>query len=50
MGGKWLPEFAKNISAPIGVADWENKLVKSLPNNLKSKLPTIEEIEAELNS
>ena len=34
---------------PIGVADWENQLVKSLPEGLKSSLPTIEEIEKELN-
>ena len=34
---------------PIGVADWENQLVKSLPEDLKSSLPTIEEIEKELN-
>ena len=33
---------------PIGVADWENQLVKSLPEDLKSSLPTIEEIEKEL--
>lgn len=34
---------------PIGVADWENQLTKSLPEDLKSSLPTIEEIEKELN-
>lgn len=33
---------------PIGVADWENQLIKSLPDDLKSCLPTIEEIEKEL--
>ncbi len=34
---------------PIGVADWENQLVKNLPDDLKSSLPTIEEIEKELD-
>jgi predicted nuclease of restriction endonuclease-like (RecB) superfamily len=33
---------------PIGVADWQDKLTKELPENLKSSLPTIEEIEREL--
>ena len=33
---------------PIGVADWENQIVKSLPEDLNSSLPTIEEIEKEL--
>ena len=34
---------------PIGIADWENQLVKSLPEDLKSSLPTREEIEKELD-
>jgi len=34
---------------PIGVSNWENEIVKSLPDNIKSNLPTIEEIEKELN-
>jgi predicted nuclease of restriction endonuclease-like (RecB) superfamily len=33
---------------PIGVADWQDKLTKILPDDLKSSLPTIEEIEAEM--
>ena len=33
---------------PIGVADWERQITRSLPEELKSSLPTIEEIEAEL--
>lgn len=32
---------------PIGVADWERQITRSLPEELKSSLPTIEEIEAE---
>lgn len=35
-------------SKPIGVAQWERQITQSLPENLKSSLPTIEEIEAEL--
>ncbi len=42
-------EYAlRDIRKPIGVAEYEIKLVESLPKNLKSSLPTISEIEAEL--
>jgi predicted nuclease of restriction endonuclease-like (RecB) superfamily len=34
---------------PIGVADWQERLTKELPDDLKSSLPTIEEIERELD-
>jgi len=33
---------------PIGVADWQNQLTESLPDDIKSSLPTIEEIEREI--
>lgn len=33
---------------PIGVAEWEKQITENLPEELKSSLPTIEEIEAEL--
>ena len=33
---------------PIGVADWQNQLIQSLPEELQSSLPSIEEIEREL--
>jgi len=33
---------------PIGVADWQERLTKELPEDLKSSLPTIEDIEREL--
>ena len=33
---------------PIGVAEWKNQIVKALPEALKSSLPSIEEIEKEL--
>jgi hypothetical protein len=32
------------------VADWREQLTKELPENMKSSLPTIEEIERELES
>ena len=34
----------------MGVAEWERQITESLPENLKSSLPTIEEIEAELSA
>lgn len=33
---------------PIGVAEWGNQIDKSLPEELRSSLPPIEEIEKEL--
>ena len=33
---------------PMGIAEWETQLTQSLPDDLKGSLPTIEEIEAEL--
>jgi len=32
----------------IGVAQWQNQLTQSLPEKLQSSLPSIEEIEREL--
>lgn len=44
-----VAEYAlRNITSPIGVANWRNQLVHSLPEELKSSLPSIEQIEAEL--
>jgi len=44
-----VAEYAlRDIHKPIGVSDYE--LTRTLPENLKSLLPTIEEIEAELQS
>jgi hypothetical protein len=34
---------------PIGVAEWENQMVQTLPKELRSSLPSIEEIEKELD-
>ena len=42
-------EYAlRDLNKPIGVAQWRNQLVSSLPRELEGSLPTIEEIEAEL--
>jgi hypothetical protein len=40
----------RNFNRPIGVAEFEVKLVEKLPKELKASLPTIEEIEAELSA
>ena len=39
----------RNFNRPIGLAEFEVKVVEKLPKELKSSLPTVEEIEAELN-
>jgi predicted nuclease of restriction endonuclease-like (RecB) superfamily len=44
-------EYAlRDLKKPIGVAQWQTKLVESLPKNLKGSLPTVAEIEAELDN
>lgn len=46
---KLTVEYAlRNINRPIGVAEYETDLINKLPKNLKSNLPTIQEIEEEL--
>lgn len=43
-------EYAlRGVNKPMGVADWETRLVDALPGELKGSLPSIEEIEAELD-
>lgn len=45
---KVIAEYAlQNMKAPIGISEYS--LSKALPKELKTSLPTIEEIEAELN-
>jgi predicted nuclease of restriction endonuclease-like (RecB) superfamily len=42
-------EYAlRDLNRPVGVADWETKIVEKLPKDLEGSLPTIEQIEAEL--
>ena len=44
-------EYAlRDVKKPIGVAQWKTKLVDSLPKNLRSALPTVEQLEKELRS
>ncbi len=38
----------KTRAKSIGVAEWQTRLVHSLPEPLRSNLPTIEQIEEEL--
>lgn len=45
----FIAEYAlRDINKPIGIAEYETKIVSSLPEKFKGKLPTIQEIEAEL--
>jgi hypothetical protein len=41
-------ETATGYGKTIGVVQWERQITQSLPNEFKSSLPTVEEIEAEL--
>lgn len=46
----YIAEYAlRDINKPIGVAEYETKIVSSLPEKLKGSLPTVEDIEAELS-
>ncbi|ADI37898.1 uncharacterized protein yhcG [Waddlia chondrophila 2032/99] len=47
----FIVEYAlRDINKPMGVAEYETKIISSLPKKLKGKLPSIDEIEAELSS
>ena len=42
-------EYAlRDLKKPLGVAEWETRIVKSLPKGLKGSLPSVEEIERQL--
>lgn len=44
-----VAEYAlRGYAAPIGVAEWKTAITASLPEELQAGLPTIEELEAEL--
>jgi predicted nuclease of restriction endonuclease-like (RecB) superfamily len=46
---RMVVEYALDgYNRPMGVAEWETSLMQSLPEEFKSSLPTIEQIEAEL--
>ncbi len=47
---KLVAEYAlRGYTKPIGISQWETQITRSLPEVLKSSLPTIEEIESELS-
>ena len=42
-------EYAlRGVGKPIGVAQWETQIVRTLPEEFKTSLPTIEALEKEL--
>jgi predicted nuclease of restriction endonuclease-like (RecB) superfamily len=46
---KVVAEYAlKDVNKPIGISEYD--LIKSIPEDLKKSLPTVEELEQELNS
>jgi hypothetical protein len=46
-----IAEYAlRDLVKPIGIAEWQTRLVQSLPESLRGSLPSIAEIEAELAS
>ena len=48
---KIVVEYAlRDIKKPIGVAQWETKIVKALPKEFKGSLPTVQEIEKEMET
>ncbi len=47
---KMVAEYTlRGFKKPIGVAQWETQITRALPENLKTSLPTIEELEEELS-
>jgi predicted nuclease of restriction endonuclease-like (RecB) superfamily len=45
-----IVEYAlRDLAKPIGVAEWQTRLVQSLPEELRGSLPSIAELEAELS-
>ncbi|MEQ8222443.1 MAG: PDDEXK nuclease domain-containing protein [Candidatus Eremiobacterota bacterium] len=44
-----IAEYAlRGYSKPMGIAEWETQITRALPDDLKPSLPSIEEIEREL--
>ena len=39
----------RGYTKPIGVAEWETRITKALPEELRSSLPSIEELEKEFD-
>jgi len=50
-GNRLVAEYAlRGLRKPIGVAEWETRIVKHLPKEFKGSLPTVAEIEAEIDA
>jgi YhcG PDDEXK nuclease domain len=50
-GNQTIAEYAlRDIAKPVGVSSYVTRLVESLPANLQGSLPTVAELEAELQS
>ena len=48
---KVVVEYAlRHLKRPMGVAEWETRIVEELPKELRGSLPSIEEIEAEFGA
>lgn len=44
-------EYAlRDLKKPVGVSQWETRIVKALPKDLEGSLPTVAQLEAELTS
>ncbi len=44
-----IAEYAlRDMAKPVGIARYKTRLVEALPDNLKGRLPTVEQIQAEL--
>jgi hypothetical protein len=47
---KLVVEYAlRDVTKPIGVAEWRTRLVATLPKGLRGALPSVKEIERELS-
>jgi hypothetical protein len=50
-GNQTVVEYAlRDIAKPVGVSNYVTRLVEALPADLKSSLPTVAELEAELQA
>ncbi len=46
-----IVEYAlRDLQKPIGVSDWETRIVNALPEELEGSLPTVEQLETELSA
>ncbi len=45
-----LVEYAlRDVAKPVGVSEWTTRIVESLPEDLEDRLPSVEQLEAELS-